>query len=174
MPYLGCVVDERRVHAGRHALGELGDDLRVQRVIERADDDAVLAVGRALAREHQELAFLVGHDVVDHAGVRLHRVDDDRLRGIADVDGVEPVAAEVGAEIRDFAVGMNPDFGGGKCLPHHRADDRRRPAHLAPPDGHLGRGGAAAQGRRDGVGARLVGDERAVVVDVALARTERP
>ena len=46
------------------------------------------------------------------------------LAGIAHVDGVDPVAAEVGAEVRDLAVGMDPDLGGREGLPDHRA---RRP-----------------------------------------------
>jgi hypothetical protein len=65
-PVLG--VDVGGVHAARDALGEIGDDLRMERVVERADDDAILAVGRVLAGEDEHLALLVRHDVVDVPG----------------------------------------------------------------------------------------------------------
>ena len=43
------------------------DHLRVQRILRRTDDDAVLPVGGALAREDEHLAVGAGHDVVHEA-----------------------------------------------------------------------------------------------------------
>ena len=80
MPNFVLLVDERRVHARRDALGELGDRLRVRRILERADDDAVLAIGRAFAREDEELAVRRRHDVVHATRVGDDRVGDDRRR----------------------------------------------------------------------------------------------
>ena len=44
------------------------------------------------------------------AGVGHDRVDDPRVGGVAHVEGVEPVAADGGAEVGDLAVGVHPDL----------------------------------------------------------------
>ena len=58
-------VHERRVHAGRHAFGELGDGFGCSGSSRVADDDAVLAVGGALARHDEVVAVGRRHHVVD-------------------------------------------------------------------------------------------------------------
>src|SRR5690606_22178151 len=115
-------VHERRMHAGVDAFGEFGDDLRVRRVLDGSDDDPVLPVRRAFTGKDQELPVGRGHDVVHAAGVGDHRVGDDGLRRIADVDGIHHVAAAAAAEVGVLAVGMDPDLFSGEAGP-------REPSH---------------------------------------------
>ena len=67
---LVLLVHEDRMHAAGDALGELGDHFRMRRIVERADDDAVLAIARAFAREDEKLSVGERHDVVHAARVR--------------------------------------------------------------------------------------------------------
>ncbi len=173
-PVLGLGIDEGGVDARGHALGELGHDLGVQRIVEGRDHDPVLPVGRAFPGEHHDLACLIGHDVVDQPGIGLDRIHDPRIGGIGYVDGVEPVAAERGADVGDLAVRVDPDFGGRQGLPDHRAHDLGAPVHLAPSHRHRRAGGASGQRRGHAVGPGVVGDEGAVAPDLAPARGEGP
>jgi hypothetical protein len=119
------------MHAARHTVGELGDDFRMCGIFDRADDDAVLAIARAFAREHEELAVGERHDVVDAPRVRDDRIRDNRRRRIADVDRVHDVATTPGAEVGVFAVGMQPDFFGAETRARQTADDAQWPPHFA-------------------------------------------
>src|SRR2546422_4714985 len=59
-----ALVDVGAVDATRDRLGELGDGLRMRRIFEGENHDAVLAGGCALARHDAVLAVLGGHHVV--------------------------------------------------------------------------------------------------------------
>ena len=109
---LRVLVDERRVHTGGDAVGELGDRLRVQRILERREHHPVLPVTCALAREDEELAIGRGHHVIHASRVGDDRVGDERAGRVRDVDRVQHIAATPRPEIRDLSVGVQPDLFG--------------------------------------------------------------
>ena len=90
---LVLLVHERRVHAAGHAIGELGDRLRMRRILQRGNHDAVLAVARALAREHEELAIRERHHIVHATRVRHDGVGHLWIGRITDVERVQHVTA---------------------------------------------------------------------------------
>src|SRR5262249_38706562 len=94
---LRMLVDVHRMHAGGHAVGELRELLRVQRIVGVGDDDAVLPVGRALTGEHHVVAVGRGLHVIHEAHVRHDRVRHHRSGGVGDVDRVQPIAPAVSA-----------------------------------------------------------------------------
>ena len=122
----------------------------------------VVAVGRRL-------------HVVHEPGVRHDRVDDHGIGRVADVDRVDAVAAHVGAEVGDVAVGVDPDLGGGEraCAAAGRP---RSPsgARRARSTMHGGARRVPAQRRGHGVGAGPIGDEAAVGIELAVAGREAP
>ncbi len=171
---LRVLVDVDRVHARGDAVGELRDLLRVQRIAGVGDDDAVLPVGGSLAGEDHDVAVGGGLHVVHEAGVRHDRIDHHRLAGVGDVDGVHPVAAHVGAEVGHLAVGMDPDLARGEGGDREPADDGDRPPDVALLHRDRGAGRAPAERGGDGVDAGAVGDEAAVGIELAVARSEAP
>jgi insulysin len=171
---LRILIHVHRVHAGGDAVGELGDCLGVQRVARVGDDDAVLAIGRAFAREHEELAVGERHHVVHAPRVRDHRVGDSRVRRIADVQRVQHVASRAGAEVRVLAVLVQPHLFGAEPRPRQPSDQRERATHVALGQIHRSFDAARAERCRHGVLARLVADERTVFFDHAVSRREAP
>jgi len=165
---------ERGVDTRRHVLGELRDGLRMQRIVRVGDDDAVLAIVRPFARDDHVVAVGRRHHVVDRAGVHDDRVHDRGSGGIADVDRVHAVATQAGAEVGDLAVGVNPDFSREEGGARHASDDSGNSLHVARRDRHHGIGAARSVGGGDLVRARLIGDERAAVVDLAATWREEP
>ena len=171
---LGMLVDVDRVHARGHAVHELGDLLRVQRVAGVGDHDAVLPVGRALPGEDHVVAVGGGLHVVHQAGIRLEGIHHDRPARIADVERIDPVAAAVGAEIGHLAVGMDPHLRGQECRARQASDHGHRPPHVPLRDIHRGAGRAAAEHRRHRVGAGAIRDEAAVGTELPVAGREGP
>ncbi len=149
------LIDERRVHTGGDALGELGDDLRVDRVFSGRDDDAVLAIGGALAGEDDDLAVGRAHDVVDATGVGDDRVGDRRVGGITDVDGVEDIATAAAAQEGVLAIGHDPDFLGGEAGTAEAAHDGDGATDIARLERDRGIGAPGPEARGDEVVTRL-------------------
>src|SRR5579859_4999873 len=73
------------VHAAGDGGGVFGENLEMRRIGGIEEDDAVLAVGRALAGEDANLFVRRGADVVDDAGVDLERVEQLGIGGIGNV-----------------------------------------------------------------------------------------
>ena len=167
-------VGEGRVHAPRHTLGKLAHRLRVQRVARIGDDNAVLAIGRALAREHHVVAVRGGHHVVHQARVGLDGVDDDWLTRIRDVDRVHAIAPTVRAKVGDLSIRMDPDFARGKRRPRQTTDHAHRTPDVPRIDLHNGITRTRAEARRDHVRPRFIGDECTIRVELPPARREAP
>ena len=132
------------------------------------DDDTILAVGGALAREHQVIAVGGRLHVVHEAGVRLDGINDDRFRRIADVDGVDAVPAAVRTEVCDLAVRVDPDFRRREERAWQPADDRHWSPNVAL--GHVHDCGRAPRADicHDLIVAGPVGDEVSLGVDLAV------
>ena len=162
---LGLLVDEGGVDATGHPLGELADHLGMGRILQRSDDDPVLAVGRALPGVDQVLAVRRGHDVVHPPGIRHQRVGHDRVGGIGDVDGVHPVAAATSAEVEVLAVGVNPDLFGAEQGAGEPAHDGGGAANIAISEGDGPIHTVVAEGRGHQIRARLVADEGSIIAD---------
>ena len=77
---------EHVVHAAGQLLVERRRDLRVRRIRQVENHDAVDAVRRALAREHAVAAVGRDRDVVDRAGVDLDRVGLHDVVQVGDVE----------------------------------------------------------------------------------------
>ena len=146
----------------------------MQRIVRVGDDDAVLAIGRALAREHHVVAVGRRLHVVHETRVRLNRVDDLRARRVRDVDRVHAVAADVRSEIRDLAVRMNPHLRRRERRHRQATDDGDRATHVAFVDVHDRRCRLSAERRGHQVFAGPVGDEAAVRIELSVAGREGP
>ena len=146
----------------------------MRRIVERADDDAVLAIARAFAREHEELAVGERHHVVHATRVRDDRIGDSGIGRIADVERVQHIAAAAGAEVGVLAVLMQPHFFRAESRARQPTHQRQRPPHVA-----LGQrdGGVTLRVPNDAVtvySPALVADERTVTFDRAVSRRKAP
>ena len=110
----------------------------MRRILDGADDDAVLPIRRALAGEHEKLSVGRGHHVIHSPRVRDDRIGDDGFGWIADVQRVHHVAAAAGSEVRVFAIGVQPHFFRREAHAGQPADDGRRATYVAV--GHVDRG----------------------------------
>ena len=163
--------------AGVHATGDgfvvVGDDLRVAGIARVEDLDPVLPVGGTFTGEDAVLAVFRGHDVVEDAGVRHHRIDDRRICRIVDVDHVGAIGdrGHVGA----LPGGVHPHLG-REVLDRQPAQHLHPAGHPAQRHRHHLIRRLGPRGGGHGVAARRFGHEGAVVVDPRhpLASGHRP
>ena len=113
------------------------DDLRMRRVRQIEEHDAVDAVRRALARHHRVARVGRDRDVVDRARVHLDRVRADDVREVRDVEDVRVAVAAPGADdavVAAVLAGVGPEVGRVRVADDAAADDRDALPHVARRD----------------------------------------
>ena len=157
------------MHAAGDAIGEVRDLLRVQRIARVGDDDAVLAVGGALAREHHVTPVGRRLHVVHEARVDDDRVDDLRIAGLLMSIAYTRSPPPCVPRYATFPFGWIHTSDVGNSVLGNRpttVTDRLNVARLEV--NHRARL-FAAEVRGDEIVARLVADERAVLLQLAIA-----
>ena len=163
-------VDVSAVHPAADRRRVLGEHLQMRGVRSVEEDDAVLAVGRSLAREDTNLLVRRGADVVDEPCIDLQRIEQFGICRIGDVIDEEFVSnrGEIGV------VADDPLFRHHHIRHGHVGHDFDFSLHTARTDHHRRRRAVLAAACGNDIGAGLLRDESAIGIDSSAASSDRP
>ena len=107
-------------------MSNVDDDLRMRRIREVEEDDAVDAIRRALARHHRVARVGRHRHVVDRPRVDLDRIGADDVRQVGDVEDVRVAVAAPGADdavVAAVLAGVRPEVRRVRVADDAAADD---------------------------------------------------